>query len=255
MDDHLDPVVRQAEQVMGLDQLEPLVHERGRVDGDLRAHRPGGMLQRALARDARELGCGEAAKRAARRGDDDPLHRSVGRPLQALGESRMLAVNGQQLPACAITRLEHQRAARDEALLVGQGHVRAALERCEGGCEPGRPHHGVQHHVGTAAAHQLCRRIGPLQHRARELRSRQGRGCRVCQGDGVRTLFAGGCHQRAGAGRGGQAAQREAGMVAHDLERLHPHRAGRAQDGNRSHARESRGRSLGIDQRGIRRGR
>ena len=39
-------------QVIGLDQLEPLVHQGRRVDGDLAAHRPVGMAQRLLRRGA-----------------------------------------------------------------------------------------------------------------------------------------------------------------------------------------------------------
>ena len=46
--DDLDPVVLEVEEVVRLDQLEPLVRERRRVDGDLRAHRPGGMRERVL---------------------------------------------------------------------------------------------------------------------------------------------------------------------------------------------------------------
>ena len=41
MHDHVDPLVRDAEQVVRLDQLEPLVHQRRRVDRDLAAHVPG----------------------------------------------------------------------------------------------------------------------------------------------------------------------------------------------------------------------
>ena len=42
-------------QVVGLDQLEPLVHQGGRVDGDLRPHRPVGVAQRLLGRGAGQL--------------------------------------------------------------------------------------------------------------------------------------------------------------------------------------------------------
>ena len=40
-----------AEQLVGLDHLEALVHQRRRVDGDLRAHRPGRVRQRVVDRD------------------------------------------------------------------------------------------------------------------------------------------------------------------------------------------------------------
>ena len=47
---HLERVVRQAEQVVGLDQLERLVGQRGAVHGDLAAHPPGRVAQRLLDR-------------------------------------------------------------------------------------------------------------------------------------------------------------------------------------------------------------
>ena len=75
MDDDLDPVVRDAEQPVRLDQLEPLVRERGRVHGDLAAHRPGRMRERVGDRDvlrarracARGTGRRRRSARASRR--------------------------------------------------------------------------------------------------------------------------------------------------------------------------------------------
>ena len=49
MDDDVDLVVIDPEQLVGLDHLQALVHQRARVDGDLRPHLPGGMGER-LAR-------------------------------------------------------------------------------------------------------------------------------------------------------------------------------------------------------------
>jgi hypothetical protein len=42
--DHVDALVRRPEQVVGLDDLEALVHQRRRVDGDLGAHAHVGCL-------------------------------------------------------------------------------------------------------------------------------------------------------------------------------------------------------------------
>ena len=66
VDDDLDPVVRQAEEEVRLDQLEPLVRERRRVDRDLRAHAPGRVRERLLGRHVLELVARAAAERAAR---------------------------------------------------------------------------------------------------------------------------------------------------------------------------------------------
>ena len=55
MDEDVDPLARQPEQMMRLDQLEPLVHHRRRIDADLGAHRPVGMRHRLLGRRRRHL--------------------------------------------------------------------------------------------------------------------------------------------------------------------------------------------------------
>ena len=69
VDDHVDPLVRGAEQVVSLHQLEALVHQRRRVDRDLAAHRPGGVRQRLLDRHLLELLARAPAERPAAGGD------------------------------------------------------------------------------------------------------------------------------------------------------------------------------------------
>ena len=70
----VDLVEGDAEQLVGLDHLEALVHERRRVDGDLGAHVPGGVAQRVGDGDLLELLAGEAPERTAAGGEDQPLH-------------------------------------------------------------------------------------------------------------------------------------------------------------------------------------
>ena len=63
--DHLDAVVADAEQLVGLDHLEALVHQRRRVDGDLRTHAPRRMGQGVVDGDAGRGrdGCGRGTVR------------------------------------------------------------------------------------------------------------------------------------------------------------------------------------------------
>ncbi len=72
---------RQAEQPVRLDDLEPLVHQRRRVDRDLPPHPPGRMLQRLVRRHVLERLDRLAAERTAGRGQDEPrdLVAAVGR--------------------------------------------------------------------------------------------------------------------------------------------------------------------------------
>src|SRR5262245_31778889 len=50
MDQDVDLLRSQRKKMIGFDQLEPFVHQRGRVDRHLRAHRPVGMLEGLLDR-------------------------------------------------------------------------------------------------------------------------------------------------------------------------------------------------------------
>ena len=75
--DDLDAVVVDAEELVRLDHLEALVHERRRVDGDLGAHRPGRVRQRVGDRDRAEPLGRPAPERAARGGEEQAGH--VGR--------------------------------------------------------------------------------------------------------------------------------------------------------------------------------
>ena len=75
MDHHVDAVVGDAEQLVGLDHLEALVHEGGRVDGDLRAHLPGRVGQGVVHADRGQLVPAATAERAARGRDQQAGHR------------------------------------------------------------------------------------------------------------------------------------------------------------------------------------
>ena len=55
MNHHVDLIGSQVEQPAGFDDLQGLVHHRGRIDRDLRPHVPGGMAQRSADRDLGQL--------------------------------------------------------------------------------------------------------------------------------------------------------------------------------------------------------
>ena len=99
VDDDVDPLVRDTEQPVRLDQLETLVRERGRVDGDLRAHAPRRMLERLAGDDRLELVAAAPAERPAGRGEDERVDGLRVAALEALVERRVLAVDRQQQPS------------------------------------------------------------------------------------------------------------------------------------------------------------
>ena len=93
MDHRIDLRVRQPIQPFGLDDLERLVDERRRVDGDLRPHAPGRVRQRLVGRHAGQ-GCRvAAAKRSPAGGEHQARHARHLLAGQALPDGRVLAVD------------------------------------------------------------------------------------------------------------------------------------------------------------------
>ena len=146
-------VVGDAEQVVGLDHLQALVHQRGRVDRDLGAHRPGGMgaapapavTSASRSCDQPRNGPPDAVSTSA--SSDVGRQRPRGTAAAPSARCRPAAADGR----CARTRGGHQLAAGDQALLVGEGQVAAGVERRHRGLEPGGAHDRVQHDVGVGA--------------------------------------------------------------------------------------------------------
>ena len=136
VDDHLDGVIADIVQPVCLDDLQALVGERRRVDGDLGAHRPGRMAEGLGRGDRRDLLGRGVEERAARGGQDearDAGHRFAD---EALPDRRVLRVDrpepGERArirvgrvarAATSAARSPRERhdevAAGDERLLVG----------------------------------------------------------------------------------------------------------------------------------------
>jgi hypothetical protein len=233
--DHLDARVGDAEQVVGLDQLQPFVHQGGRVDRDLCAHRPGGMGQGLGRDDVCQPFLRPAPERAARRCQHQRLERLRGSALQALLQRRVLAVDRQQQTAAAAHGGGHQLAARHQALLVGEGQIAARVERRHRGLEPGGANDRVQHDVGSELAHQLDHAARPAQHPAIEFRARAFGDGGIGQRDHVGAVLARSRDRLGVRSVRGQAGETQVRVVANDLERLTADRAGRAQNGHRPH--------------------
>ncbi len=72
MNHDIDGVIWQPEEVVRLDHLQGLVRERGTVDGDLRSHLPGRVLQRLIHGRTSKSIRRPLAKGATRRSEDEP---------------------------------------------------------------------------------------------------------------------------------------------------------------------------------------
>ena len=208
VDDDLDPVVREVEEEVRLDQLEPLVHERRRVDRDLRAHAPGRMRERVGRLDVGEVGAAAAAEGPARGRENEGVDGLRGVAVEKLERGGVLGVHGEQPPSSPLPGRHGQVAARDQALLVRKREVDAPLQRPEGRREAGEAHDRVEDDVGLGAVEQVGRIASHLGQR-REAVDR-------------------------GRARGGRD-ELQPRVAVDDLARLAPDRACRAQEGDALH--------------------
>ncbi len=142
-------VERDVEQQVGLDDLEPLVHERGRVDRDKGSHGPGRMGERLLDGDVLQCGAVPPTEGPAAGRQHQPTDLGRRARAESLGEGRVLGVDRHDLSGSR-ERLD-ERPADDQRLLVGQRQGPAGPEGRERGTQPGRAREAVEHHVAVPA--------------------------------------------------------------------------------------------------------
>ena len=147
LDEHVDAAVVHTEELVCLDDLEPLVHERRGIDGDLRAHRPGGMSQGVGDGDLAQLGGAAAPERAAAAGEDQPLRRRW-LTRQALVHGAVLAVHRDQLRTRPRSQRLHERPRGNQALLVCQCQAPSRAERFERDAQAGKSDDAIHNDIG-----------------------------------------------------------------------------------------------------------
>ena len=260
-------------QPVRLDDLQALVHERGRVDGDLGAHAPGGMGQRIGRGAPPSRSAGAVAERPARCRQDQARDIGPRAPRRGTARgrsapSRWAAARPAGWPAARPHRggrgarragsrqRHHQVAAGDERLLVGRGHDLARCERRDDRAQAHDTARGHDHevHVRRAWPARAARRR-PARHAspAGRVRPRRAvlsaratvRGCNLA----TWSLEA----ARVAPGREGHDLER-VGQAGQHLERLPADRAGRAEQRDPDRRRGPGGRRAGLAVSGTRQG-
>ena len=242
MDHHVNVVVVDAEQLVGLDHLETLVHEGRRVDCDLGAHGPRRMGQRLLDGHRCQIGAGPTSERPTRGGQDNAVH-----PLvdvvgpEALVNGAVFAVHRQQLGSRRGPDPLDDRARGDQRLLVGKAKSTTGGQNSEGDRQSGETHHAVDGHIGRHSC--LGHGIRTSEHRGPRRNTRLDGGTEGCIGDGhhlgsegLRLL-----NQKIHGSGGSEGHHIElVGARCHDVEGLGADRTRRTEHGHR-------GRGHGID--------
>ena len=167
---HADLVIGHVEQVMRFDDLQALVHKRGGIDGDLRAHVPRGMVQRLSRGDAIKIGALPAAEGAAGGRYPQAGDLSLGFAQQALVNCAVLGIDGHEGAGRAnrgsrtrratlrihLRRQRHdQIAAHHQAFLVRQRKDLARTQRFVACAQAGSAYQRVDHHVRLGQTHQV----------------------------------------------------------------------------------------------------
>ena len=160
MDEHLYPFGGHAKEPFGLDDLKALVHERCRVDGDLRAHVPCRVAQGVGSRHLVELSGVHQSERSARTGEQDFLHGVVAFAHEALEDGRMLAVDGQYGHVVLHGQLADELACDHECLLVGEAYFLMGADGMHSWRESGKAYHGGKHHIDGSGLHDVVERLG-----------------------------------------------------------------------------------------------
>ena len=153
MDEDVEPVRLEVEQPAGLDELQPLVHQRGRIDGHLAAHLPAGMAEGlggrswsgARASGVRRNGPPEAVRMTRRTKPGSCPARHWKTPLCSESTGMIDGPGAGRLPA-------QERPGHDHRFLVGQGHGLAGPDGGQGRPQAGDPGDGRDDEVGLGPA-------------------------------------------------------------------------------------------------------
>ena len=125
--EHVDHFCGHVEEVMRLDDLEALVHQRGGIDRDLRTHRPVGMAQGLLRRCGADRLRRPGTEWAAGGGQHDAMDIFARAGGERLENGIVLGIDRQDGSARRRGTTHEQRAGADQRFLVGERDDRAAL--------------------------------------------------------------------------------------------------------------------------------
>src|SRR5690606_6469582 len=165
--DDLDAVEPDAEQLVGLDHLQALVHQGGGIDGDLGAHHPRGVLEGIRLGDGDEVGLRALAERAARGGKLQEIDLVDGTSRETLEDGGMLRIDGDETGfRVAAQRGVDQIAGHHHAFLVGQADGFSVADGFQGGAHADGPDQTIEDIVDGGGRDQLKQAVHARDHAA-----------------------------------------------------------------------------------------
>ena len=188
--DHVDLLGREIEQPAGFDDLERLVHHRGRIDRDLRAHAPIRMAQGLFDRDAGQLLGRVAEKGSAAGGQHDPPHLLAAARLQRLKDGAVLAIDRKDRCPGLGRQAHDQRPGHDERFFVRQRDRLAGLDGRPGAAQAGAADDRRKNRY-RRSRRPRCGRAPPARSATRTPRGKPLQSCRAAALGSVATTHRG----------------------------------------------------------------
>src|ERR1700757_3653124 len=122
----------EVKQPMSLDYLKSLIHQGGRIYGDLIAHPPGRMLQGICNGNPREALGWPLAKGSARGSENHSFDTAVCTAMQALKDRVVLAVDREQPYSILAHRPRYHFARYNQNLLVCESDILTTADSGQG---------------------------------------------------------------------------------------------------------------------------
>ena len=165
VDHHVHLLHRQPVQPHGLDDLQALVHQGSRVDGDFCTHAPVGVFQGIGGGDGLQLLIGAAEEGTAGAGQQQPPDLiAVPAALETLENGAVLGVHGDDVRAAALRLGHDQLPGADQGLLIGQGDAFFLPDGGQGGLQAHAAHNGGDHGVGLGQLSRQQQALRPRLH-------------------------------------------------------------------------------------------
>ncbi len=149
MHDDVDLTRSDAEEPMRLDDFEPLVHQRRRVDRDLRAHPPRRVAQGVVGGDVRQARGRKLAEWTTGGGEDQPPDVTRVAAVRALVDGVVFAVDREHGHTAAAGAFHDDRAGHHQDFLVGERDGLATVNRRQHRVERRRPRRREEDDVGV----------------------------------------------------------------------------------------------------------
>ncbi|MNN47173.1 hypothetical protein D3C81_1615850 [compost metagenome] len=137
---------------MGFNDLQPFIDHGCRINRDFGPHAPVRMAKRILHCNILQLITGVIPERAARGGKCDAGNIFTVLTVQALKNSRVLAVNRQQLNSFASRKLCYQMTGCNQRFFVGQADMPARLNSRQRRLKANAAHNRRYNRMGVSAS-------------------------------------------------------------------------------------------------------